>query len=249
MDHELTAYAFGCTVAFLVGMSKTGLPGLAIPAVLLMTQAFSGNEKLSVGALLPVLLVGDLFALAFYRHHAQWARLWSLFPFVVVGMVPGVLVLTMVDHSRFKLVLGWLVLALLLLEVCRKQLAWNQLPGRWWFGGTMGGLAGFCTTVGNAAGPVMNIYLISLGMIKEQFMGTLAWFFFIVNASKAPLYYSMQMITVETLRFDLIIVPPIVLGALIGRRLLKIIPQRVFDPLVLILAGVAALKLIGVTPF
>ena len=86
-------------------------------------------------------------------------------------------------------------------------------------------------------------------MVKEQFMGTLAWFFFIVNMSKLPLFASMQMITLRTLTFDAIIAPLVVVGALVGRRLLKIIPQKIFDPLVLALAGVAALKLIGATPF
>ena len=56
-------------------------------------MAFGDNPKQSVGALVPVLILGDLFAIAYYRRHAQWRRLWELFPFVVVGMLPGYLFL------------------------------------------------------------------------------------------------------------------------------------------------------------
>jgi uncharacterized membrane protein YfcA len=234
----------GLSAALLVGLSKTGVPGVAIPAVLLMTEAFSGSEKTSVGALLPLLLVGDLFAVSYYRHHAQWKRLWRLLPYVAAGMVPGVLVLAFVDDRQFKSLLGWMVLALLGLEVCRQRFGWTRIAGRWWFVGGMGLLAGFGTTVGNAAGPAMTVYLISRGLPKEQFMGTWAWFFLVVNLSKAPVFVGLRMITPITLAFDAVVVAAVVAGALIGRRLFAIIPQRLFNWLVLALAGVAALRLI-----
>jgi uncharacterized membrane protein YfcA len=247
MEHSLTAYALGAIAAMLVGLSKTGVPGAAIPAVLLTAEAFAGEESLSVGALLPMLLVGDLFAVRFYRKHTQWNRLWRLLPFVVIGMIPGALVLKYVDHGQFRLILGWLVLMLLGLELCRRRFNWTDVPKRWWFAATMGLLAGFGTTVGNAAGPVMGIYLISQGLRKEQFMGTAAWFFFIVNAAKLPIYASLGRITPATLQFDLVMIPIVVVAALVGRRLFSIIPQKVFDPLVLALAGISALRLVGVS--
>jgi hypothetical protein len=88
---EGTAFWLSALAALLVGFSKTGLPGAAIPAVALMAEAFREDTKLSVGAMLPILLVGDSFALAYYRRHAHWARLWELFPYVLAGMVPGYL--------------------------------------------------------------------------------------------------------------------------------------------------------------
>ena len=95
----------------------------------------------------------------------------------------------------------------------------------------------------------MGIYLISQGLRKEQFMGTAAWFFLIVNAGKLPIYSSLGRITPATLQFDLIMIPIVVVAALVGRRLFSIIPQKVFDPLVLGLAGIAALRLVGVKFF
>jgi uncharacterized membrane protein YfcA len=247
MDYAFAAIALGFCATLLVGLSKTGVPGAAIPALLMMAEAFPGNEKLSVGAILPMLLLGDLFAVGYYRRHAQWNRLVGLFPYVAAGMVPGVVVLALVDDAQFKVVLGSLVLGLLAVEVGRQWYGWTHVPHRRWFVATMGILAGFGTAVGNAAGPVMSIYLISRGMRKEHFMGTWAWFFLIVNAVKSPVFGTLGVITAETLRYDLLVFPGVVAGALLGRRVFAVIPQRVFNPLVLLLAGLAALRMVGVS--
>jgi len=238
------AYLLGWTSAVLVGLSKTGVPGVSIPAVVLMTEAFPDNVKLSVGALLPVLLVGDLFAVAWYRHHAQWGRLVRLLPYVVLGMVPGWLLLRASEGNELRPVIGGLVLLLLGVEVCRRRFDWEHMPSRWWFTGIMGSLAGFSTLVANAAMPVMSIYLVSQGMHKQQFIGTAAWFFLILNLSKIPLYASAGMMTAGTLRFDLIAAPGALVGAVLGVYVLTRIPQRSFDALALGLAGIAAVRLV-----
>lgn len=245
MPDDLLSYVFGALAAILVGLSKTGVPGVSIPAILMMTEAFAGNEKLSVGAILPILLAGDAFAVACYRQHTQWDRLLRLLPYVVLGMIPGVYVLLNVDNRQFKLVLGILVIVLMAIEGGRQRFGWKDMPHQWWFVALMGLAAGFGTVVGNAAGPVMGIYLISMGMLKAEFMGTWAWFFMIVNLSKLPLFGSLGMITTETLLFSLALMPCLILGALIGKRLFLLIPQKVFDPLVLGLALIAAMRMVA----
>ena len=244
MDDSLVPLLMGGFAALMVGFSKTGMPGGAIPAVALMAEAFRDDTKLSVVALLPMLILGDLFAVAYYRRHAQWDRLWKLVPFVALGMIPGYFVLRLSNSDSLRTVIGVIIIVLLLIEVARKHLGWDKMPDRWWFVGTTGGLAGFGTTVGNAAGPVMSIYLVSSYLDKYEFLGTAAWFFFFVNLSKLPVFYSLNMITPATLMFDLIIAPAVVVGALVGVTVLKRIPQAVFNSLVLALAGIAALRMI-----
>ncbi len=244
MDPELACWLFGGLAAFLMAFSKTGMPGAAILAVTLMALAFPGDERLSAGALLPLMLLGDLFALAYYRRDAQWNRLWGLFPYVVIGMIPAVVVLQVTESGHFAPLLGWLVLSLLLLEVSRHWFGWTRMPDRWWFAAVMGSTAGFGTMAGNAAGPAMNIYMITRKLPKEQFLGTCAWFFFIVNLCKVPVFCLQGMITPETLYFDLKVAAFVVLGALVGVVLLPKIPQKVFNRLVLILTAAAAVKLI-----
>ena len=150
----------------------------------LMAEAFRDETKRSVGALLPILILGDVFAIAYYRRHAQWKRLWVLLPYVVAGMVPGFLVLGQFESDTLRLLLGCIILALLTLHVLSRRFGWGHLPERKWFVAATGVLAGFGTAVGNSAGPVMSIYLVGSRLDKHEFLGTSAWFFFIVNVGK-----------------------------------------------------------------
>jgi uncharacterized protein len=230
--------------ALLVGLSKTGLPGVSIPAIILMTEAFPDDARKSVGAILPILLVGDVFAVAWYRRHADWGRLVRLLPYVLLGTLPGIVVLQVMEGNRLRPVIGYMVLGLLALEVCRQGFGWSKFPHRWWFVAATGMLAGFSTFIANAAMPVMSIYLVSQDFDKEQFVGTNAWFFFILNMSKVPAYCVMGMLTPDMLPMNLWLTPVVLLGALLGVFVLSRIPQRLFDILALVLAGVASLRLI-----
>ncbi len=244
MHVNLVTFLLGAGAALLIGFSKTGMPGAAIPAVALMAEAFREETRLSVGAMLPILLFGDLFALAYYRRHANWDRLLELFPFVAIGMVPGYLVLWKVESDPLRVLIGGIILGLLALQIAQQRFGWDKMPDRRWFIATTGVLAGFGTAVGNAAGPVMSIYLISKRLDKHEFLGTAAWFFFIVNLSKIPFFLSLDMITPSTLQLDAMLVPVVVVGAIVGVLVLKRIPQAVFNTIVLSLAALAALRMV-----
>lgn len=245
MPHDLTPYFLGGLSAFLVGMSKTGVPGVSIPGVLLVTLAFSGSDKLSVGALLPVLLVGDVMGVLTHREHTQWKSLARLFPAVAVGMVPAAFVLWRLSDAQFKTFLGLLILVLLVAEWGRRKAGLEDVPHRWWFTFGAGAIAGFSSLVGNAAGPVMTIYLLARGFDKHHFMGTWVWFFLIVNATKVPILAGLGLITFGTLAFSASVAGMVIVGALAGRRIFDVIPQKVFDPLVLALTGFAAVYMVA----
>ena len=244
MEWTWVAILLGVGAALLVGFSKTGMPGAAIPAVALMAEAFGADTKLSVGAILPILIVGDLFAIAYYRRHADWKRLAELAPFVILGMVPGYYVLRTIEGGGLRVLIGIIILLLLSLQVARRHFGWEKMPDRQWFVTMTGILAGFGTTVGNAAGPVMSIYFVSKRLDKQQFLGTAAWFFFLVNISKIPFFLYLGMITPQTLEFDLLLVPIVAAAAIVGAMVVKKIPQGVFNTLVLVLATVAAIRLV-----
>jgi uncharacterized membrane protein YfcA len=230
--------------ALLLGMAKTGVPGIGILVVLLLALAFPEDTKLSVGVLLPMLITGDVVAVAWYRRHAQWDKLWRLFPAVALGIGAGAWFLGRVSEHWFRPLLGWLILGLLLLELIRVRWRLDALAHHPVFAALTGLGAGFATTVGNAAGPIMSIYLIARGLPKQQFIGTAAWFFMIVNLSKVPVFVYQGMITRQTLQWNLVAVPLILAGAALGIRVVPHISQTLFNRLVLAFCAVAALKLI-----
>jgi len=186
---DATQWAFAVVVGLVLGFTKTGVAGMGILVVPLMATIFPVKE--SVGILLPMLIVGDVVAVGYYRQHAVWRHLVRLLPWVVAGMPLGYLALRYADDEQMKFVLGVLVLGLIGLRVFRGRFGkWidAHLPRAWWFVVLVGVLAGFATTLANAAGSIMSVYLLTQGLQKREFVGTGAVFYMIVNLIKLPAY-------------------------------------------------------------
>jgi uncharacterized membrane protein YfcA len=248
MDFTVSALLFGLSSALFFGASKTGVPGIGILGVLVMMLAFPGEEKLSSGAVLPLLIAADMFAVRYYWRFANWQRIRLLLPAVVVGLFLGTLFMLAIDHNQFKIFLAVLILALVSFEQLRRWRQWNTFPKSRWFAWLMGLLTGFTTLVGNAAGPVMTVYCAALNFNKHDFMGTFAVFFCMINLMKLPLMGGavpgLKLITAETLWFNVLIFPGLLVGVLLGRKLFGIIPERYFVPCVLILNLLVPIQII-----
>jgi uncharacterized membrane protein YfcA len=181
--------------------------------------------------------------------------LWGLIPWVLIGIGAGAVLLWATGQQSgpdvLNIIIGVMVLLMLALNLARLRWGDKLVPTSRLGVVSTGAAAGFSTTVSNAAGPIMSIYLTGMGLPKNQFMGTTAWYFFIFNLTKLPIYAflslaipSNPMVTANTVAFDLMMLPVIVVGAFVGKWLLPHISQRLFDTLVLVLAGAAAIKLI-----
>lgn len=107
-----------------------------------------------------------------------------------------------------------------------------------------GALAGFTTMVANAGGPVMSLYLLSVGATKLRFLGTAACFFFAVNLFKLPFSIGLSLIDLGTLRTAAVLVPVVLLGAWLGRSLVRRIDQQLFERLVVAVTLVGSLYLL-----
>ena len=249
-DLSLYQWLLGGLCAMLVGMAKTGVPGLGIlvvPAMFYVVPSSLSAPLSAPGTLLPLLCAADLFGVFFFRRHARAWDLFQLFPWVALGIALGTGVLMLVSDSWLRVVVGLIVLVMVGAHLLRKKVPDATLVGvrhGWRKALIFGVLTGFATTVANAAGPVMNLYLLSMDLAKDQFMGTGAWFFFIVNLIKVPIYIWRGLITMPSLTLDLCLLPGIFLGALIGKRLYERLPQRAFEVVVLSLTVVAGISLV-----
>ena len=234
---ELTwwQWLLGAGAAFFVGVAKTGVPGLGILVIPMMVIAV-GDARHSAGWLLPVLCMADVFAVWYWGRHAAASRLFALAPWVVAGMIGGFFALSL--HERqIRVIVGIIVSIMLAVYLWRRMKATTEVavaPAPY------GIAAGFATTVANAAGPIMNLYLLSKRLPKEEFVATGAWFFFMINLAKIPLYAWHGLFTRPSLIFDAFMFPPVLAGALAGRWLIHRIPPRLFESTVV---GLTALSL------
>ncbi len=228
--------------AFLAGVAKTGIPALGI-AVAALLAAFV-PAKISIGLLLPFLIVGDTFAVLHYRQHADLSLLKRLLPHVFIGIGIGALILHLVTNSFVRPFLGGLLICLITLDLMRRRFRWDELHSNQFLAVAIGLLAGICTVIGNSAGPLMAIYFVLLGMPKYRLMGTAAWFFFVVNIFKLPVFVAINIITWETIALFLFLFPLTVFGSVIGVKLLKHTNQILFDRMIIAFAILAATWLI-----
>ena len=231
----------GAFCAFNIGIAKTGMPGIGIMAIPLFVLTVD-DARLSAGWLLPILLSADVYAVFAYRKLAARNQLFNLAPWVIAGMAAGAFVLGWPEGILRKLV-GAIVLLMVGLFLLRRRFGEAMIRDGFWFSGLYGTSAGFATMVANAAGPVMNVYLLSRKLPREEFVATGVWFFFLVNLTKLPVYAWRGLISQRSLTFDLALVPFALLGAWAGRKYLLRIPQQMFDGAVIGLAAVAALLL------
>lgn len=88
---------------------------------------------------------------------------------------------------------------------------------------------GFTTMIGNAAGPVMSVYLLSMRKEKMEYIGINAWFFLVVNLQKVPFQiFAWDNINWGSFSLNLLMLPVIGIGALLGIRLVKLFPEKAF---------------------
>jgi len=227
----------------LIGMNKAGLMGTATAAIPIMAGIFGAQP--SVGIILPMLITADVVAVAYYRRHADWGIVLRLLPWALVGVGVGVVVGDLIPASAFRTLLAVVVLVGLALLAYKEILHRDvDIPERWWISAILGLLAGFATMVGNAAGPITTLYLLSMGLSKNQFIGTGAWFFFVVNVLKVPLHVIFWgTITVETLAVNLFAVPVIIVGGFLGLWLVRFIKERPYRVFILVITAVMSVRL------
>ena len=228
----------------LIGMSKVGVPGVSI--IVVPALAFIFGAKPSTGVLLPILMMADIFGVAYYRRHANWTHLIKVLPWAVIGLVLALWVGKLVNDKQFKnliAILVFLSIGLMLWQDKRKGK--NLFPDKWWFAASMGILGGFATMIGNVAGPVFAIYLLVMHLPKNSFIGTSAWFFMIINFTKFPLQiFVWNNISLQTLSIDLITLPAIALGAFLGFKVVKIIPEHTYRGFVIVITVISAFLLL-----
>lgn len=235
--------------AFATGLSKTGVAGLGILAVALFANALPPRE--STGALLPLLIVADVFGVAIFRRHADWRHIWRLFPWVIPGVILGSVALQVARPQQIGRLIGAILLAMTALHFWRRRAMARdpdgfaaRLPHSSWFAAFTGILAGFSTMVANAAGPVMVLYLFAMGLPKITFLGTMAWFFFFVNLFKVPFSQGLGLITAQSVVLDGILLLPLLPGVALGPRIVRHLPERAFEQMVMALTVLAAIRLV-----
>ena len=229
-----------------IGISKSGFPGISMFHVVVYAFVFGALE--STGLLLPMLVVGDCFAIYVFGRRAVWKQVRRLLPPTLVGILIGWFLMGQLDETVFKQLVGVIILSLTLVQVARLwRSSWfEHVLHSQWFAITLGLLAGLTTMLANAAGPVVALYLLAVSLPKWELIGTTAWLFLVLNVLKLPLSYNLGLITPSSLLIGLMLSAGIPVGIFLGRWMVSRISQQWFNGILLAFTAIAALRLIGV---
>ena len=241
---ETPAYALGLLAAGFIGMSKSGFSGVSLISVFLFAHLYGARP--SVGLVLPLLIAADLLAYPAYLRHGSWRPVWRLLVPALVGIGIGWWWLGHAGDEEVKRGIGCCILLMVAVQAGRKWRPgpFGRLAASRGFGTAAGLLGGFATMLANAAGPVIQMFLIARGVPKMELVGIGARFFLLVNLLKIPLNTRLALITPHSLLDNLTLLPGVVAGVYGGRWLLKHMPPRWFEAMVTAVALVAGLRLL-----
>jgi uncharacterized protein len=228
-------------VALLTGMSKTGVHGAGMLSVPLLAVVFGG--QLSSGVLLPMLVLADVFGVWYYHRHASWQHLKILFPWAAVGVVAGTVAGSYINDQVFKWIMASTIVVSVMIMLWLEQLGESdKIPKQKSFAIATGIAGGFTSMVGNLAGSVMSVYLLSVRLPKNAFIGTTAWFFLVVNWFKVPFHvFTWHTITWKTVGLDLLTLPVILLGAWLGIVIVRKLTDRMYRWFIIIMTLIASI--------
>jgi uncharacterized membrane protein YfcA len=245
-SYELSTldYFLAFLAAVILGLGKAGIKGLGVVIVTLMAIVFGG--KASTGVLIPLMIIADIFAVIYYHRHTQWKYLGKLLPMMGIGVLLGVWWGNDISEVVFKQVMAVFILFTVVIMFWMDQRkAAIGIPRHWAFSGGMGLLSGVTSMIGNLAGSFANIYFLAMRLPKNEFIGTAAWLFFIINVFKLPFHiFVWKTVTKESLLLNLILVPGIIIGFFTGIAIVKVINNEMYRKFILIVTAIGALLIL-----
>ena len=249
LDLGVAGFLIAAFAVFVIGLAKSSVPAAATMPVGLFALVIPA--KLSVGAILPLLILGDIIALLAFRKAGRLDIVVKILPSVFVGMFIGYFLLSWSTSREVAYVIGAILVFTAIYEIRKrfrnekmdieqgsKQKQRSRLTAQ-----LMGVLVGIMTMTANSAGPIFSLYLLNLQLPMQTFVGTNSWLFFIINVSKIPFNANLGIITTQTLMLAVLLAPFVVMGGLFGQRIMRSINQRAFEYSALVSTLIAGLLL------
>ena len=121
----------------------------------------------------------------------------------------------------------------------------KDIPQNRFFSNSMGLLAGFTSMIGNLAGSFSNIYFLAMRLPKNEFIGTAAWLFFIINVFKLPFHiFVWKTVNVQTLTLNAVLIPTVICGFFVGAALVKRISNLNYRRFILAVTAIGGVILL-----
>lgn len=239
----ITHWLFFFLAAFIIGLGKAGLKGVDMLSVTIMALVFGG--KSSTGIVLPLLCAADIAAVYYYNRHAQWKYFWKLFPWMAVGILLGVYLGKDMHEQLFRQLMALIVVMTIVIVLWMELRKSVRIPETPLFVASTGLAAGFTTMIGNLAGAFANLYFLAMRLPKNDFIGTAAWLFLVINFLKLPFQiFYWKNINTGTLLSDFLLLPALALGFIVGIKLVNKLQDNNYRKVVIVLTLIGSVLML-----
>lgn len=239
-------WAIYFTCAMLIGISKTGIQNIGTLTVPLFALLF--GAKYSTGIVLILLCFADLFAVIYYRKAFLWSEIKKLLPLALVGLLAGLLLGNYINDKIFKAIMAFCIIIGLIIMLYLEKIdkaKQEKFVTQKWYSPLFGFILGISTMIGNAAGPALSVYMLSKKLDKIAFAATSAWFIMILNLTKIPLQaFVWKNLSWSGFYLNLMAIPFIFIGGMIGIKLVKILPEKLYKNVIKVLLLISCLFLL-----
>jgi len=171
-------------LGFMIGFSKGGFSGLG--ALLTPILALVLPVASAVGVLLPMLMVGDVFAVSIYWNEWELDLVKRMLPAGILGALAGTFLLARLSTNGLRIILGIFVLVLVVYRFVSDRIQAMRYQSRPWHAPAAGLLAGVASGMFNYGGPAFSSYLLLQKLQARSFIATTAIFFALLNVIKVP---------------------------------------------------------------
>ncbi len=229
--------------SFFIGLGKAGLKGIDMLSVTLM--AFVFGSKASTGIVLPLLCLSDIAAVSYYNRHAKWNHFWKITPWMIIGILIGIYVGKDMNEVLFRKIMAVIILITIIIIVLMELRKSKSVPTNPLFVASTGLAAGITTMLGNLAGAFSNLYFLAMRLEKNDFIGTAAWIFLIMNLFKLPFQiFLWENISIESIKIDVLLLPTLAIGFLLGLKLVDKVKEKDYRRLIIILTLIGSLLML-----
>lgn len=228
-------------LGFMIGLAKGGFGGLG--ALLTPILALVLPVASAVGVLLPMLMVGDVFALKMYWKEWDTELVRRMLPPGIVGALIGTFLLSSLSPNGLRIILGIFVLLVVAYKFASDRITALQYEPRAWHASLAGLLAGVASGMFNSGGPPFNSYLLLEKVTARQFIATSAIYFAVLNLIKVPGFLYTGVLNLPLL-FSLwwvfLFIP---IGIWVARRTLTHVSLQMFEWIIVVLLVFSSLWL------
>jgi uncharacterized membrane protein YfcA len=218
--NSISIFLIVCFSSFIQSITGFGFAAVSAPLLL-----FFMSPNYVVGLTVFGALVSNFGVLYKTKGKSDAQLIWPMFAASLVGILPGVYLLRIVDASILKLYIGFLILLMSLSMAANYVIKIKRIKLATICVGFVSGFLGGSTSLN---GPPVALFFMNQQQDKETLRANIVHYFCLANIATLFIMYLMKTIDTGTFKQSLYVIPGVLIGTWIGEKVFVKISPVIF---------------------